>query len=141
MSPHLQTCQELSDITSPWALHFQEGLMKISHGVVSLGCEDVTNHVPLFPCGGKIPDVQDDRVGEVLAHEVASHFVLTVPLLGCQLFCIHGVVWILGNRTCVGAIEVAPLVGVPYCPLNMSGKYCPVGTFRSEVWDFSSQSN
>jgi hypothetical protein len=51
------------------------------------------------------------------------------------------VIWILGNRTHVGAIKIAPLAGVPHCPLNMSGEYRPVGTFRIEVRNFSSQSD
>ena len=66
--------------------------MEISHGVLSFSHEDVTNCIPLFLCGSKIPNVQNDGVREVLAHEVASHFVLTILLLSCQLLCICGVI-------------------------------------------------
>ena len=141
MSPRLQTSQEFTDVASPWALHIQERLMEISHGVVGLGREDATNRVPLLSRGGEVPNVQDDRVGEALAHEVAGRFVLAVPLLGCQLLRVRGVIRILGNRTHFGTIKVAPPAGVPHCPLDAPGEYRPVGAFGIEVRDLGSQSD
>jgi len=64
---------------------------------VSLRCEDGADRIPLLFGGCKFLNIEDDLIGEALAHEVPRDVVLAVPLLSGLLFHVGGVLQILRN--------------------------------------------
>ena len=55
--PCPQVVQEIPDVASLWTPHVHEGLVKVGLHIIALGCESVTDSIPLLLSGGELLNI------------------------------------------------------------------------------------